>query len=75
MDDDYTGFFRDNSILAVNLLAFFIFGYLYFRRRLYLHTTDERNIVVDVIFAATFALSCALFQLIIFEIVDFLACK
>lgn len=48
---------------------FFGIGWVFFMNKLF-KDYEVRNNTVRLVFAATFALSCTLFELIIFEIVD-----
>ncbi|CAL8096138.1 unnamed protein product [Calicophoron daubneyi] len=63
------GFLWNSSSLLFSQLFFFIFGWIFFLRQLFRDYEVENNIVV-AIFSATFSLSCTLFELVIFEILD-----
>lgn len=52
-------------------VLFFFGGWLFFMKQLF-RDYEVQNRLVQLLFSATFALSCAMFELIIFEIVDFL---
>ncbi|XP_040980644.1 Golgi pH regulator B isoform X2 [Aquila chrysaetos chrysaetos] len=58
------------SIMHKNVL-FFGFGWLFFMRKLF-KDYEVRQYVVQVIFSVTFAFSCTMFELIIFEILGVL---
>lgn len=58
-----------NSLLMFSTQAlFFGFGWLFFMRQLF-KNYEVRNTMVQLVFSIMFALSCTLFELIIFEIV------
>ncbi len=50
---------------------FFLAGWTFFSFFL-LQNFESKDKVIQVLFCITFALSCSMFELIIFEIVDFL---
>ncbi|CAF4982822.1 unnamed protein product, partial [Rotaria sp. Silwood1] len=61
----------DTTILTISEIVFFIGGYLFFVRQLSENYGVQSRIVI-LSFAVTFALSCMMFELIIFEILAFL---
>lgn len=65
------GFILDTILMFGTQLLFFGCGWMFFMRRLFIHY-EIRNIFVQVLFSVTFALSCTMFELIIFEIIDFM---
>ena len=64
----------DGLIQFGSQLLFFAFGWIFLVKKLfkdYESSTDRRDAqVVQAIFSLTFSTSCALFELIIFEIVE-----
>ncbi|VDN25820.1 unnamed protein product, partial [Gongylonema pulchrum] len=52
-------------------VAFFLFGWLFFMKQLF-RDYEVHKRMVQIIFSVTFALSCTMFELIIFEIIGFL---
>ncbi|KAI8507238.1 PREDICTED: Golgi pH regulator-like [Branchiostoma belcheri] len=64
-------FFVDSCIMFTTQAFFFGFGWLFFMRQLF-KDYEIHHRVVQLTFAVTFALSCTMFELIIFEIVGFL---
>ncbi|KER27561.1 pH regulator A family protein [Opisthorchis viverrini] len=65
-------FLWDSFILLFSQLCFFLVGWLFFLRQLFRDYEVDSKIVV-IIFSLTFALSCTLFELVIFEILDIFA--
>ncbi|KAL7983521.1 hypothetical protein Chor_000397 [Crotalus horridus] len=65
-------FLIDSSIMVVSQVLFFGFGWLFFMRRLF-KDYEVRQYVVQVVFSVTFAFSCTMFELIIFEILGILS--
>ncbi|CAF4513790.1 unnamed protein product [Rotaria sp. Silwood1] len=61
----------DTIIVIISQIAFFVGGWLFFVRQL-CRNYDVRKRKVILSFAITFALSCTMFELIIFEILAFL---
>ncbi|CAJ0935253.1 unnamed protein product, partial [Mesorhabditis belari] len=61
----------DMTIMGLSTFAYFVCGWLFFLKQLF-RNYEVHNRNVQLLFAATFALSCTLFELIIFEIVDVL---
>jgi len=68
-NDRWLGF--DISLIVISIFAFFIFGWLFFRAKLF-KDYEVKRILVQALFAFTFTLSCSMFELIIFEILDVL---
>ncbi|XP_035135992.1 Golgi pH regulator A isoform X5 [Callithrix jacchus] len=64
-------FLIDSSIMVTSQILFFGFGWLFFMRQLF-KDYEVRQYVVQVIFSVTFAFSCTMFELIIFEILGVL---
>lgn len=63
--------FLDVLILLCTQLGFFAVGWVFFTTKLF-RDYEIRNRRVQLVFALTFMMSCTLFELIIFEIVDVL---
>jgi len=61
----------DTIVVAMSQIVFFFGGWLFFVRQL-CRNYDVRNRIVILAFALTFALSCTMFELIIFEILALL---
>jgi len=66
-----TSFFVDGVIMTVLMGGFFVGGRIFFLKWLF-RNYECHNFSVQMIFASIFTLSCTMFQLIIFEIVDWL---
>ncbi|XP_053167570.1 Golgi pH regulator B isoform X11 [Hemicordylus capensis] len=64
-------FLIDSSIMVISQVLFFGFGWLFFMRQLF-KDYEVRQYVVQVVFSVTFAFSCTMFELIIFEILGVL---
>uniref|UniRef100_A0A8B7WJD3 Golgi pH regulator-like n=1 Tax=Castor canadensis TaxID=51338 RepID=A0A8B7WJD3_CASCN len=64
-------FLIDSSIMITSQILFFGFGWLFFMRQLF-KDYEVRQYIVQVIFSVTFAFSCTMFELIIFEILGVL---
>uniref|UniRef100_A0A673KQ39 Golgi pH regulator-like n=1 Tax=Sinocyclocheilus rhinocerous TaxID=307959 RepID=A0A673KQ39_9TELE len=64
-------FFVDSVIMFTSQVLFFGFGWLFFMRQLF-KDYEVRQYVVQVVFSVTFAFSCTMFELIIFEILGVL---
>ncbi|KAK0148298.1 Golgi pH regulator [Merluccius polli] len=60
-------FLVDSVIMFTSQVLFFGFGWLFFMRQLF-KDYEVRQYVVQVVFSITFAFSCTMFELIIFEI-------
>lgn len=65
------GFLGDTVIVIASQLIFFVGGWIFFVKQLF-RNYEIRNILVQLIFSLTFALSLTMFELIIFEIGGFL---
>uniref|UniRef100_A0A9J8B4D0 Golgi pH regulator n=2 Tax=Cyprinus carpio TaxID=7962 RepID=A0A9J8B4D0_CYPCA len=65
-------FFVDSVIMVTSQVLFFGFGWLFFMRQLF-KDYEVRQYVVQVVFSITFAFSCTMFELIIFEILGVLS--
>ncbi|KAK6054129.1 pH regulator A family protein [Cooperia oncophora] len=59
----------DAGVMVVSQVLFFVCGWLFFMKQLF-KNYEVRNRVVQLVFSITFALSCTMFELIIFEIMD-----
>lgn len=56
-------------VLASTHILYFAFGWQWFRRQLF-KDYEVKNTLVRALFSATFALSCSMLQLFVFEIAD-----
>ncbi|CAH0393693.1 unnamed protein product [Bemisia tabaci] len=65
------GFLEDTLIILVTQAIFFVGGWLFFVKQLF-RDYEVHHRLVQLIFSITFSLSCTMFELIIFEIVDVL---
>ncbi|XP_059484562.1 Golgi pH regulator isoform X1 [Neocloeon triangulifer] len=65
------GFFEDSCIILISQIGFFVGGWVFFVKKLF-RDYEVHHALVQLIFSATFSLSCTLFELIIFEIIGFL---
>ena len=61
----------DIGVVLGSQALFFGLGWLFFMKQLF-KDYEIRQRVVQIIFSVTFALSCTMFELIIFEILDIL---
>ncbi|XP_064394445.1 Golgi pH regulator-like [Halichondria panicea] len=61
------GFIADTAIMFGTQVLFFGGGWIFFMRKLF-KNFEIHNMVVQIIFSVIFALSCTMFELIIFEI-------
>lgn len=61
----------DTIVVTISQIVFFVGGWVFFVRQL-CRNYDVRNRIVILAFALTFALSCTMFELIIFEILALL---
>uniref|UniRef100_A0A7E4VRY6 Golgi pH regulator n=1 Tax=Panagrellus redivivus TaxID=6233 RepID=A0A7E4VRY6_PANRE len=59
----------DAGVIAGSQIAFFGLGWLFFMKQLFKDYEVQQR-MVQISFSVTFALSCVMFELIIFEIVD-----
>ena len=64
-------FFFDSCVMFTTQVVFFIFGWIFLIVQLF-KDYDCRQRTVQVIFSTTFSLSCTMFELIIFEILNVL---
>ncbi|KAF7992164.1 hypothetical protein HCN44_001489 [Aphidius gifuensis] len=65
------GFLEDTLFILSSQVVFFSIGWVFFVKKLF-RDYEVHHILVQLIFSATFALSCTMFELIIFEIVGIL---
>ncbi|KAG8000595.1 Golgi pH regulator [Nibea albiflora] len=65
-------FVVDSVIMFTSQVLFFGFGWLFFMRQLF-KDYEVRQYIVQVVFSITFAFSCTMFELIIFEILGALS--
>lgn len=63
---------KDANVMLASLIFFFGTGWLFYTKQLF-KNYEVHNRVVQFIFSLTFAFSCSLFELIIFEIADVMA--
>ncbi|WKX97874.1 hypothetical protein Q1695_013511 [Nippostrongylus brasiliensis] len=59
----------DAGVMVVSQVLFFVCGWLFFMKQLF-KNYEVRNRIVQLVFSITFSLSCTMFELIIFEIMD-----
>ena len=64
-------FFADCSVVFLSQFFFFAMGWIFFMRRLF-RNYEVHHTAVQLVFSVTFALSCTMFELIIFEILGVL---
>lgn len=64
-------FLYDSIVIFGSELLFFCFGWVFFMRKLF-KNYEVRHMVVQLVFAVTFSLSCMMFELVIFEILGYL---
>ena len=62
---------NDSIVVLASQFAFFLFGWIFFVKMLF-KDYELHHRSVQFIFCINFSLSCTMFELIIFEIVDFL---
>ncbi|CAL8143720.1 unnamed protein product [Orchesella dallaii] len=65
------GLFEDTVIILGSQVVFFFGGWIFFVKQLF-KDYEVHHTLVQLIFSITFALSCTLFELIIFEILGYL---
>ncbi|XP_044728648.1 Golgi pH regulator [Chrysoperla carnea] len=65
------GFVEDTSIILISQACFFTGGWVFFVKQLF-RDYEIHHLIVQLIFSITLALSCTMFELIIFEIVGFM---
>ncbi|UMM25765.1 hypothetical protein L5515_005451 [Caenorhabditis briggsae] len=63
---------KDANVMLGSLIVFFATGWLFYTKQLF-KNYEVHNRTVQFIFSLTFAFSCSLFELIIFEIADVMA--
>lgn len=64
----------DASVVLLSQIAFFTLGWIFFIKQLF-KDYEAHQKAVQIIFSITFSLSCGMFELIIFEILDVLNTK
>ncbi|CAK1549232.1 unnamed protein product [Leptosia nina] len=64
-------FLEDSLIVFISQAIFFIGGWIFFVKQLF-RDYEVHHSLVQLIFSVTFALSCTMFELIIFEIIGYL---
>ncbi|VDP52854.1 unnamed protein product [Soboliphyme baturini] len=62
---------QDTVVVLLSQVVFFACGWLFFMKQLF-RDYEVELIKVQLVFSVTFALSCTMFELIIFEIIGFL---
>jgi len=62
---------QDTSLLLATQFIFFVFGWVFFMAKLF-RDYEVRQTAVQLAFSFTFSLSCVMFELVIFEILDVL---
>ena len=62
---------NDSIIVIISQLVFFLVGWIFFVKMLF-KDYELHHRVIQLIFCINFSLSCTMFELVIFEIVDFL---
>lgn len=65
------GFLGDSAVVFASQVVFFAGGWVFFVKQLF-RNYEIRNVLVQLIFSLTFALSLTMFELIIFEIAGIL---
>uniref|UniRef100_A0AAF5RXV6 Golgi pH regulator n=1 Tax=Wuchereria bancrofti TaxID=6293 RepID=A0AAF5RXV6_WUCBA len=61
----------DSVVMLLSQVVFFLFGWFFFMKQLF-RDYEVHKRLVQILFSITFALSCTMFELIIFEIIGFL---
>ncbi|CAG9116305.1 unnamed protein product [Plutella xylostella] len=64
-------FLEDTLIILISQIVFFVGGWIFFVKQLF-RDYEVHHLLVQLIFSVTFALSCTMFELIIFEIIGYL---
>lgn len=64
-------FLTDTFVVLISQVIFFVGAWIFFMKQLF-KDYELRHIFIQFIFSFTLTLSCAMFELIIFEIIDFL---
>lgn len=62
-------FIWSECIVLISQFFFFGFGWLFYGEKLF-KDYEIKKITIQLLFAITFTLSCSMFELIIFEILD-----
>ncbi|XP_076751834.1 golgi pH regulator isoform X1 [Xylocopa sonorina] len=65
------GFLEDTFVILITQVIFFLGGWVFFVKKLF-RDYEVHHRLVQLIFSTTFALSCTMFELIIFEIIGVL---
>lgn len=65
------GLLEDTSIILISQILFFVAGWIFFVKQLF-KDYEVHHTIIQLIFSITFALSCTMFELIIFEIIGYL---
>ena len=65
------GLLADSMTVLATQLVFFVIGWIFFVKKLF-KDYELRHYFVQLIFCVNFTLSCTMFELIIFEIIDML---
>lgn len=71
MEFDFGWLVTDCLAILISQAFFFTIGWVFFMKKLF-GNYEVQNLTVQILFSITFSLSCTLFELIIFEILDFL---
>ncbi|XP_030759884.1 Golgi pH regulator [Sitophilus oryzae] len=64
-------FLFDSTVVFSSQVLFFVGAWIFFMKKLF-KDYEVRHVMVQLIFSITLTLSCTMFELIIFEILDFL---
>ncbi|KAI4472118.1 g-protein coupled receptor 89-related [Holotrichia oblita] len=64
-------FFEDALVVLISQIIFFVGAWLFFMKQLF-KDYEVRQKLVQIIFSITLTLSCTMYELIIFEIIDWL---
>ncbi|XP_019870337.1 Golgi pH regulator [Aethina tumida] len=64
-------FLQDSIVIFVSQVAFFVGAWIFFMKQLF-KDYEVRHVMVQLIFSITLTLSCTMFELIIFEILEML---
>ncbi|EFA82620.1 hypothetical protein PPL_04312 [Heterostelium album PN500] len=67
--NSFINYAYNTSVFSLSFIAFFIFGWIYFLKILF-RDYEVKLVTVQLSFSMMFALSCTMFELIIFEIMD-----
>ena len=63
------GLFWDSVVVVSSQVIFFIIGWIFFVQKLF-RDYELRHRPVQLVFCANLALSCTMFELILFEVID-----